>query len=244
MSTITRTRRTLFLLVPLTAAFVIGATLFMGTVAPAESGTVHVATSVCEAHELKALAAEDPHFEIEIPAEFNQPFPTRDACLSYEAAADETAPGPLQPIAFSHKHHAGTFQIDCNYCHSGTDRSPSAGVPSVEVCMGCHSQFSPAYDEFEGIKVLKAQWEKKEPIAWEQIHRSPEHVQFRHNRHVKAGVACQDCHGPVEEMDKLYMTKDTKWWPWGLPTQKLEMGWCIQCHRKEGASQDCNTCHY
>jgi formate-dependent nitrite reductase cytochrome c552 subunit len=110
--------------------------------------------------------------------------------------------------------------------------------------MGCHSQFGPAYDEFEGIVKLKEAWENKQPIAWAQIHRSPEHVQFRHNRHVKAGVVCQDCHGPVEELDKLYMTADTKWWPWGLPTQKLEMGWCIQCHRQKEASQDCNTCHY
>jgi len=201
-------------------------------------------TSVCEAHELKARAAEDPHFAIEIAAEFDQPFPSRAACLSHDAAGDEDAPGPLQPIQFSHKHHAGDYKIDCQYCHSGTDRSPSAGMPSVEVCMGCHAQFSPTYDELEGIRTLKEHWEAKEPIAWEQIHRSPEYVQFRHNRHVRAGVECQRCHGPVEEMDKLYMTEDTVWWPWGLPSAKLEMGWCIQCHRKNDASQDCSTCHY
>ena len=45
-------------------------------------------------------------------------------------------------------------------------------------------------------------------------------------------------------MDKVHLTPDTKWWPWLLPTQKLEMGWCIQCHRLNGASQDCVTCHY
>jgi hypothetical protein len=32
--------------------------------------------------------------------------------------------------------------------------------------------------------------------------------------------------------------------PVGLPTAKLEMGWCINCHRDEGATQDCFTCHY
>jgi len=244
MSTDPRKRRLLLFSAPLVVAAAVGGALLTGAGAPADDGKVHVATSVCEAHELKARHAEDPHFQIEIPAEFDQPFPTRDACLSYVAAGDEQAAGPLQPIAFSHKHHAGTFQIDCNYCHSGTDRSQAAGVPSVQVCMGCHSQFSPAYDEFPGIQKLKEHWEKQTPVEWELIHRVPEHVQFRHNRHIQAGVACQDCHGPVEEMDKLYLVEDTKWWPWGLPTQKLEMGWCIQCHRAEGASQDCNTCHY
>jgi hypothetical protein len=244
MSTIPRTRR-LLIISPIVAAVIGGVVFLLGVGTPSASDDAAVvATSVCEAHELRARAAEDPHFQIEIPAEFDQQFPSRDACLSHEAAADEAAPGPLQPIEFSHKHHSGTFQIDCQYCHSNTDSSPSAGVPSVEVCMGCHAQFSPAYDELQGIQTLREHWEQQKPIEWAQIHRVPEHVQFRHNRHARAGIDCQTCHGPVEELDKLYMTKDTKWWPWGLPTQKLEMGWCVQCHRKEGASQDCNTCHY
>ena len=119
-----------------------------------------------------------------------------------------------------------------------------AGVPSVETCMGCHSQFPRSYDELEGIRTLKEHWEEQTPIEWEQIHRLPEHVKFRHNRHIQAGFDCQTCHGPVEEMDKVYMTEDTHWWPWMLPTQKLEMGWCINCHRENEASQDCYTCHY
>ncbi len=208
-----------------------------------------VARSVCEAHELRALKQQDPGLAIEIPQEFDTPWPSRSACLSHAAALDETTPGLVQPIPFSHKHHAGVFQIDCQYCHSGTDRSPSAGVPSVETCMGCHSQFPASYDELSGIRTLKEHWESRKtddprPIEWLQIHRLPEHVQFRHNRHVKAGVDCQQCHGRVEELDKVLVQEDTKWWPWGLPTQTLEMGWCIQCHREKRVSQDCYTCHY
>jgi hypothetical protein len=210
----------------------------------ADSGGARVAGSVCEAHELKALAAEDPHLAIEIPAEFDKTWPTRQACLSHAAAEQPDAPGPLQPIQFSHKHHAGLYEIDCQYCHSRTDASPSAGVPSVELCMGCHGQFPPEYDELEGIRTLKDHWERKQPVEWVQIHRLPEHVQFRHNRHVAAGLECQRCHGAVEEMDVVYQTEDTVWWPWLLPSAKLEMGWCIQCHRDNEASQDCYTCHY
>lgn len=212
--------------------------------ARASDGDVLRANSVCEAQALKARKAEEPDLAIEIPAEFDRPFPSLDACESHEAAWDDDAPGPRQPIPFSHKHHSGTFAMNCLYCHSGTDRSREAGVPSVELCMGCHAQFPPEYDELEGIQILKDHWERREPIPWVRIHRLPEYVKFQHQRHVNAGVDCQVCHGPVETMDKLSMTPDTKWWPWMLPTQKLEMGWCVQCHRENGASQDCVTCHY
>ena len=158
-----------------------------------------------------------------------------------ELAWDDAAPGPKQPIPFNHKLHAGQFQINCLYCHSGTDRSAAAGVPSVESCMGCHSQFG---QDLEGIQILKQYWDDKEPVPWEQIHRVPEHVQFKHNRHVAAEVPCQRCHGPVEQMDKVHVTSDTIRWPWLLPSKKLEMGWCINCHRENQASQDCLTCHY
>jgi hypothetical protein len=235
----------LFFLVCLLAAIAGGAVGVVGLFADrADAGETLVATSVCEAHELRARQAEEPGLEIQIPPEFDSPWPSRAACLSHEAAVDESTPGPVQPIQFSHKHHAGLFQIDCQYCHSGTDRSPSAGVPSVELCMGCHKQFPPTYDELEGIRTLKQHWESQTPVEWVQIHRLPEYVQFQHQAHVRKGIECQSCHGKVEEMDKVYLTPDTKWWPWLLPTQKLEMGWCIQCHRANGASQDCVTCHY
>jgi len=214
----------------------------------AKAEGVQVATSVCEAQALKAAKARNPALEIEIPAEFDRPFPTLAACESHELAWDEAAEGPKQPIPFSHAHHAGLYQMECLYCHTGTDRSAVAGMPSVELCMGCHANFPQEYDQLEGIQILKEHWERGEPVQWEQIHRLPEHVQFRHNRHVAAGLACNTCHGsaeaPVENQHKLHLVPDTKWWYYGLPTQKLEMGWCIQCHRQNGASQDCLTCHY
>jgi len=218
--------------------------------AHAEGADPLVAGSVCEAHELRAMKAEDPDLQIQIPKEFDKPFPSRSACQSHDAAWDPEAEGPLQPIPFSHKHHAGDFGIDCLYCHSGTDGSRNAGVPSVQLCMGCHSQFPKEYDELEGIRILKDHWKNGKAIEWVQIHRLPEYVKFQHQAHVRPetlggpGFDCQTCHGPVETMDKLSMTPDTKFWQYGLPTQKLEMGWCVMCHRDNGASQDCLTCHY
>jgi hypothetical protein len=237
-----------------------GAALFFatGTSTRASAGEPLRANSICEAHELKALQAKDPSVEIEIPEEFNQEYPTAEACASHAAALDPNPEtGPLQPIPFSHKHHAGTWKIDCQYCHSGTDRSRAAGVPSVELCMGCHAQFpgetdpetgkATGYDQLSGIQELKRHWREGTSIEWTQIHRVPEHVKFQHQAHVRRtdlGINCQTCHGAVETMEKVMLTPDTKWWPWGLPTKKLEMGWCVQCHRANGASQDCLTCHY
>jgi hypothetical protein len=248
MSTLSRTGRyglgaTAVLLV---SAFAVWLSPGAATPARAAGGETKVAGSVCEAHQLRALKEADPHVEIEIPAEFDKPWPSAAACESEAAAGDVEAPGPMQPIPFSHKHHAGEFGIDCQYCHSGTDRSRAAGVPAIEVCMGCHGQFPAEYDQLEGIRTLKDHWENEKPIEWKQIHRLPEYVKFRHNRHVAAGLDCQQCHGPVEKLDKLYLVPDTQWWPWGVPTAKLEMGWCIKCHRQNDhqASQDCLTCHY
>jgi hypothetical protein len=213
--------------------------------ANAAGSDVLVAGSVCEAHTLKAQKEDDPDLEIEIPAEFDKQWPSASACASAVAAWDPEAEGPIQPIPFSHKHHAGEFQIECQYCHSATDKSQAAGVPSVELCMGCHSQFPAEYDEIEGIRILKQHWEEKKPIEWVQLHRLPEHVQFRHNRHIQAGVECQTCHGAVEEIDKLHVVPDGHI-GYLVPVAKLEMGWCINCHRQNNqqASQDCLKCHY
>ena len=46
---------------------------------------------------------------------------------------------PAQPIAFSHKLHAGDLQIQCTYCHFAAEKSRHAGIPPLNVCMNCHS---------------------------------------------------------------------------------------------------------
>ena len=45
---------------------------------------------------------------------------------------------PQQPINFSHKIHAGDYQIECMYCHTEARRSATAGIPAVSKCVGCH----------------------------------------------------------------------------------------------------------
>ena len=149
---------------------------------PAADDARSRAKSVCEAHELQAQKAQEPDL-----ASRSRPSSTSRGRRARRASRTppprtRDAPGPSQPIPFSHKHHAGQFQIDCQYCHSGTDRSRAAGVPSVELCMGCHAQFPAEYDELEGIRSLKEHWDEKKPIEWVQIHRLPEYVKFQHQR--------------------------------------------------------------
>ncbi|UXX79935.1 c-type cytochrome [Reichenbachiella carrageenanivorans] len=125
---------------------------------------------------------------------------------------------PDQPIAFSHKIHAGDYKIDCNYCHTGVRKSKNANIPSPNICMNCHSSIKTESPE---IQKIYAAIENNEPIEWVRIHNLPDLAYFNHSQHVQVGeIECQTCHGPIEEMEKV-----SQYAP-------LTMGWCINCHRE------------
>jgi mono/diheme cytochrome c family protein len=150
---------------------------------------------------------------------------------------------PIQPIHYSHKIHSGANQIDCQYCHSSARVSKHSGIPSLNVCMNCHeniAEYNGEEDLEKGytkdfytneIKKLykSVGWDEEnrvytgdtEPVKWVRIHNLPDFVYFNHAQHVNvAGVECQTCHGPVEEMEIAYQHSS------------LTMGWCINCHRE------------
>jgi Cytochrome c7 and related cytochrome c len=135
---------------------------------------------------------------------------------------------PKQPIAFSHKLHAGAYEIDCNYCHTGAMKGKSATIPSVNICMNCHRAVKTESPLIQKLWAA-ADWQpetlsfgpNQKPIEWVRIHNLPDLAYFNHSQHVSvAGLECQTCHGPIQEMDvvKQYSL--------------LTMGWCIDCHRK------------
>ena len=159
---------------------------------------------------------------------------------------------PVQPIAFSHKIHSGDNKIDCQYCHSSAKHSKHSGIPSVNVCMNCHigiseyngpvtAEFDKAFYDGEIQKIYDAVgWDKEEnqyiagyerkPIEWIRIHNLPDFAYFNHAQHVTVGgVACQTCHGPVEEMEELEQHSP------------LTMGWCINCHRESEVKVEDNA---
>lgn len=130
---------------------------------------------------------------------------------------------PVQPVAFSHKLHAGQYKINCQYCHVGVERGKSATIPSANICMNCHNHIEegPKYGKKEIAKVREA-YEKNKPIEWVKVHNLPDLVYFNHAQHVKvAGLECQECHGPIEEMEEVYQYS------------RLTMGWCVNCHRQK-----------
>ena len=179
---------------------------------------------------------------------------------------------PAQPIAYSHKLHAGDLKIQCMYCHSGADKSRHAGIPAMNVCMNCHlgvtatlaavkrEEQEAAQQQREPRTVVSPELQKlydamalddtlfpkddetPKPIAWKRIHKLPDFVYFDHRAHITASVRCQQCHGPIETMERVRQY------------ETLSMGWCVNCHRDVNetgvagkqvhASTDCVTCHY
>ena len=179
---------------------------------------------------------------------------------------------PEQPIAYSHRVHAGELAIPCLYCHPGAERSRHAGIPSPNMCMNCHRYVtaplgaireeerlaeeqgrdprplvSPELAKLYGALALDEQLARdpqrdEQAIVWTNVHRVPDFVYFDHRPHVAAAVACQRCHGPIESMDRVRQFAS------------LTMGWCVRCHRESSGTRlagkpvdpslDCVTCHF
>jgi hypothetical protein len=148
--------------------------------------------------------------------------------LLYALPLDFRDRAPDQPIAFSHKMHAGDNGIHCLFCHRAAKKSALAGIPAVAECRACHLYIARDAPE---IKKLMVSWEKREPIPWVRVYGVPDHVYFPHMMHIRAGLDCNTCHGDVAAMERI------------TRSVTLKMGWCLECHRLKNASIDCWTCH-
>ena len=120
-----------------------------------------------------------------------------------------------QPVQFSHLHHVGDDGIDCRYCHTSVEVSSSAGIPSTEVCMNCHTQ---VWANSPYLEPVRQSWRTGQPITWERVHDLPDFVYFNHSIHVNKGVGCDTCHGQLEQMNGIWKN------------QPMSMEWCMECH--------------
>ncbi len=147
---------------------------------------------------------------------------------------------PEQPINFSHKLHAGNMNIDCKYCHTSVTDSRHASIPSASICMNCHSV---ARKDKPEIQKLTQFYKDGKPIPWKRIHQVPQYAFFNHSVHVNKGIDCANCHGKVQNMDKVEQVAT------------FTMGACLSCHKdahsrmpdlqgkiKNGPT-NCNGCH-
>lgn len=160
----------------------------------------------------------------------------QDTSLEEEAEV-AMSESQVQPIQFPHDLHAGTYQIDCQFCHFSAERSVDAGMPPVETCRGCHQMIRGTTEEQQAeIAKIHGYYDAGEPIPWTRIYKVADHVHFPHMRHVNAGMECQECHGEVQEVGVIE-ERDPVW-------GGADMGWCISCHVQEDVSRDCTVCHY
>ena len=150
-----------------------------------------------------------------------------------------------QPIPFSHAQHVGKLGLDCATCHDGAASGANAGMPSTETCLGCHAEL------FRGTRALQPLHDAAadgQQIRWNRVTGLPDIAHFHHGAHIRAEIDCATCHGDVATMDKTHKT------------ETLNMGFCVDCHRKvqdparESAVRpvsewhrdltDCSVCHY
>jgi len=122
----------------------------------------------------------------------------------------------VQPVAFSHAHHAGELGIDCRYCHVSVETGPHAGMPSTEICMHCHSQIWVGSDM---LAPVRDSYRTGQSLVWQRVYNQPAFVYFDHSIHIHKGVGCSTCHGPIDEMPFVYQ----------FPSMLME--WCVDCHR-------------
>ena len=155
------------------------------------------------------------------------------------AQRDGVGYSPVQPIAFSHKLHAGTMRIDCQYCHTGVRTSPHAMIPALSTCMNCHTITRKNKPEI--IKLTKY-YEEDIALPWKRVHRVPDYAYFNHSVHVNKGIDCANCHGKVEQMDGA------------MQVSEFTMGACLNCHRNahtilatvpgiKNEPENCAACH-
>ncbi len=121
-----------------------------------------------------------------------------------------------QPFQFSHAHHVGGMGLDCRYCHTSVEKSSFAGIPPTKTCMNCHSQI---WVNAPILEPVRASFRNDKPLSWIRVNDLPDFVYFNHQIHIKQGVGCDTCHGPVDKMPLMYQAKP------------LLMEWCLSCHR-------------
>jgi hypothetical protein len=121
-----------------------------------------------------------------------------------------------QPVQFSHRHHVGDVGLDCRYCHTSVENSRFAGIPPIATCMNCHSQL---FNTAPILEPIREAYRNNQPIQWVRVHNLADFAYFDHSAHLKKGVGCTTCHGPVNDMPLVWQEST------------LLMQWCLDCHR-------------
>ena len=139
-------------------------------------------------------------------------------------------PAVRQPLAFNHLKHVKDLDLACNTCHVTVETEAFSGLPSAEICAGCHAEAQgTTAEEKRLVKMIQ----DGTPLAWVSLFRQPPHVFYSHRRHVVvAKIPCTECHGGIAETTSP-----------PLRVRKLQMKDCLACHERKRVSTDCTACH-
>lgn len=180
---------------------------------------------------------------------------------------------PAQPIAFSHRLHAGDLQVQCQYCHSGAERSRHAGIPAVSTCMNCHRFVTSSFGAFRAEdEIAREEGREPRPIVTPALQtlydglaidpatmtplagRAPAPIAWT-KVHTLPDYVYFDHRGHVSagvQCQTCHGPVETM--ERVRQVESLTMGWCVNCHRQVNqtgingrqvyASIDCVTCHY
>jgi len=202
------------------------------------------------------------------------------AIILFISSANINLPGihqgyaPEQPIAYSHRLHAGDLEIPCLYCHSAADKSRHAGIPAAGTCMNCHKFVTAGWDQVR-IEDQKAQQEKREMrlLVSDELVKLYQSVGFNTETlkydSTKIGEPIQWIR--VHTLPDFVYFNHANHVNAGVTCQTchgrvetmdvvsqendLTMGWCVNCHRDvnngiipelkgKNASINCVNCHY
>jgi hypothetical protein len=144
------------------------------------------------------------------------------------APSQETLRGPIQPLPFSHKQHAGALSLDCKTCHVNPDPGELMTYPATATCMQCHSAIKTDSPHIQELAKAAAEGHA---IEWVRVYQIPGFVYFSHRTHLAKGATCQKCHGAVPTRERIFVDGD------------ITMSGCLNCHVENNASIDCNFCH-
>jgi formate-dependent nitrite reductase cytochrome c552 subunit len=86
--------------------------------------------------------------------------------------------------------------------------------------MNCHST---VLKDDPRLAIVRDSAATGKPIAWVQVHITPDYVYFNHSVHVDRGISCVECHGRVDQMDTV------------KHATPLDMSFCLNCHRDPAA---------
>src|SRR5512137_140183 len=151
-----------------------------------------------------------------------------------------------QPVLFDHRHHVVDDLIDCRYCHFNAERGASAGIPSTEMCLNCHSQI---WNKSPKLEPVRRSYFTGTPIEWNRVHQLPDFTYFNHSIHVNKVASlqmswCLECHrNPAPSLRPRDQITSMTWQPPADPAAARVLAADLMKSYDVHSRVSCTTCH-